>query len=216
MNNFVVIGLGRFGAAIAQDLYEMGYEVLALDKNKELVDEISDCVTNAIAVDVTDEAALKSLGVRNFSVAIIAIGGDMETSILTTVILRDLGVPYIIAKAQSDIHAKVLKKIGADKVIFPEKDMAIRVAHNIVAGNVLDYIALSPNYRIVGINVPERWIGSSLVQLNLRAKHGINVIAVNHGEDDITVSPDASYVFKEGDVAVILGKDVNVDELNKI
>jgi len=216
MNNFVVIGLGRFGAAIAQDLYEMGYEVLALDKNKELVDEISDCVTNAIAVDVTDEAALKSLGVRNFSVAIIAIGGDMETSILTTVILRDLGVPYIIAKAQSDIHAKVLKKIGADKVIFPEKDMAIRVAHNIVAGNVLDYIALSPNYSIVGINVPERWIGSSLVQLNLRAKHGINVIAVNHGEDDITVSPDASYVFKEGDVAVILGKDVNVDELNKI
>lgn len=216
MNNFVVIGLGRFGDAIARDLYEMGYEVLALDKNKELVDEIADCVTNAAAVDVTDEAALKSLGIRNFSVAIIAIGSDMETSILTTVILRELGVPYIIAKAQSDMHAKVLKKIGADKVIFPEKDMAIRVAYNIVAGNVLDYIALSPNYSIVGINVPQSWIGSSLIELNLRAKHGINVIAVNHGEEDITVSPEASYVFKEGDVAVILGKDVNAEELNKI
>ena len=137
---FVIIGLGRFGASIAKTLYALGNDVLAIDKKEDLVQEISDSVTHAIQMDATDESALRTLGIRNFEVAVVTIGDNIQSSIMATLLVKELGVKYIIAKGNSDIHAKVLYKIGADRVILPEKDMGVRVAHNLVSSNILDYI----------------------------------------------------------------------------
>ena len=144
MNNkqFVVIGLGRFGSSVAKTLYESGHDVLAIDKDEDLVQEISDSVTHAVQMDATDENALRTLGIRNFDVAVITIGSSIQASVMVTLIVKELGVKHIIAKGNSEIHAKVLYKIGADRVVLPEKDMGVRVAHNLVSSNILDYIEL--------------------------------------------------------------------------
>ena len=139
---FVIIGLGRFGSSIAKTLYSLGNDVLAIDKDEDIVQEIADSVTHAVQLDATDENALRSLGIRNFDVAVVTIGDNIQSSIMATLLVKELGVKYIIAKGHSDLHAKVLYKIGADRVVLPEKDMGIRVAHNLVSANILDYIEL--------------------------------------------------------------------------
>ena len=181
---FVIIGLGRFGASIAKTLYALGNDVLAIDKKEDLVQEISDSVTHAIQMDATDESALRTLGIRNFEVAVVTIGDNIQSSIMATLLVKELGVKYIIAKGNSDIHAKVLYKIGADRVILPEKDMGVRVAHNLVSSNILDYIELSPDYSIIEIDSPNEWCNKTMKELNLRSKYGINVIvAIGLSED---------------------------------
>ena len=142
MRQFVVIGIGRFGGAIAETLSRLGHEVLAIDTDEEVIQKISDKVTHAVAADATDESVLKSLGVRNFDVAVVAIGSDIQSSIMTTLMLKELGIRYVVAKAQNELHARVLMKIGADKIVFPERDMGERVAHNLISSNILDYIEL--------------------------------------------------------------------------
>ncbi|CDF58472.1 potassium channel family protein [Thermobrachium celere] len=201
---FVVIGLGRFGSSIAKTLYSLGHEVLAIDKDEEVVQDISEYVTHAVQADATDEATLKSLGIRNFDIAVVTIGSDVQSSVLVTLLVKELGVKYVIAKAQNELHAKVLYKIGADRVVFPERDMGVRVAHNLCSSNILDYIELSPDYSIMEVTALEEWENKTLKELNLRTRYGINIMAIKR-DNDINISPSAEDVIKKGDVLVVIG-----------
>ncbi|MBB6621852.1 potassium channel family protein [Clostridium gasigenes] len=209
---FVIIGLGRFGLSVAKTLYALGNDVLAIDMNEDLVQEISDNVTHAVQVDATDENALRSLGIRNFDVAIVTIGSNIQASVMVTLLVKELGVKYIIAKGHSDLHAKVLYKIGADRVVLPEKDMGVRVAHNLVSESILDYIELSPDYSIMEIRALDEWQGKNLNELRLRSEYGINVMAIKKGEE-INISPSAEDKVESGDIIVAIG---SAEELRKL
>jgi len=209
---FVVIGLGRFGSSIAKTLYALGNDVLAIDQSEDIVQNISDNVTHAVQADATDENSLKSLGIRNFEVAVISIGSDIQSSIMVTLLVKEMGVKYVIAKAQNELHAKVLYKIGADRVVFPERDMGVRVAHNLVSSNILDYIELSPDYSIVEIAALSQWEGKTLREINMRSRYGINIMAIKR-QGGINVSPVADDEIYQGDVLVVIG---STEELNKI
>ncbi len=214
MKQFIVIGIGRFGKAVAERLYELGHEVLAIDTNEEAIQKISDKVTHAVTADASDESVLKSLGVRNFDVGVVSISSDIQSSIMITMMLKELGVGYVVAKAKDEIHAKVLLKIGADRVVFPERDMGERVAHNLIATNILEYIELSPEHSIIEYAALKSWIGKNLRDLNLRAKFGVTVVAVrNVNEDRINISPKADNEIKEGDIFIVIG---NNDDLKKL
>jgi len=201
---YVVIGLGRFGSSVAQTLYSLGNDVLVIDKDEDLVQDISDSVTHAVQMDATDESALRTLGLRNFDVAIITIGANIQSSIMATLLVKELGIKYIVAKANNDLHAKVLTKIGADRVILPEKDMGVRVAHNISSSSILDYIELSTDYSIIEIKAPEEWKGKTIMELKLRKKYGINVMAIKN-KKAINISPMPDEVINEDDVLVAVG-----------
>jgi trk system potassium uptake protein TrkA len=212
MKQFVVIGLGRFGTAVAKTLFDMGYDVMGIDISEERTHEAMGCTTHVVQLDAIDEVALQSVGIRNFDVAIVAIGQDIQASILTTLILKEIGVKYVVAKAQNDLHAKVLIKTGADRVVFPERDMGVRVANNLTSTNILDYIELAPDYSIVEITAPKFMVNKSLKDLDLRARFGINVVAIKSGKD-ILVSPTADTIIKAGDIVVAIGSN---EKLNKI
>lgn len=201
---FVIIGLGRFGSSIAKTIYNLGHDVLAIDSDEDKIQEIVDNVTHAVQMDATDENALKTLGIRNFDVAVVTIGSNIQSSIMVTLLVKELGVKYIVAKGTSDLQAKVLYKIGADRVILPEQDMGIRVAHNLVASNILDFIELSSEYSMMEIKPLEEWHNKSLKDIKIRADYGINVVAIKM-EHNINVSPSADYVVKNNDVLVALG-----------
>lgn len=209
---FVIIGLGRFGSSIAKTLYSLGNDVLAIDKDEDIVQEIADSVTHAVQLDATDENALRSLGIRNFDVAVVTIGDNIQSSIMATLLVKELGVKYIIAKGHSDLHAKVLYKIGADRVVLPEKDMGIRVAHNLVSANILDYIELSDEYSVMEIQVLDEWAGKTLNELKLRSKYGINVMAIKRG-DEVNLSPAADDIIEENDIIVAIG---SAEDLSKL
>jgi trk system potassium uptake protein TrkA len=209
---YVVIGLGRFGTSVAKTLYDLGNDVLAIDSDESIVQEISDSVTHAVQLDATDENALRSIGIRNFDVAVVTIGSNVQSSVMVALLIKELGVKYIIAKAHNELHAKVLYKIGADRVVLPEKDMGIRVAHNLVSSNILDYIELSPDYSIAEIVSPKEWHGKNLRELNMRANYGINVMAIKR-ENDVNISPTADDIIEPGDVIVAIGGS---EELSKV
>lgn len=209
---FVVIGCGRFGSSVAKKLYELGVEVMAVDKNEETIQNISDYITYAVQADATDENTIKSLGIRNFDVAVVSIGGDIQASILVTLMLKELGVKYVVAKAQNDLHGKVLYRIGADRVVFPEREMGIRIASNLVSDNILEYIELAPDYSIMEIVALKSWTGKTLKEIDMRNQYGINVMAVKHGDEiDITISADE--VLVEGDVLVVIGHNENLKKI---
>lgn len=209
LKQYVVIGLGRFGISIAKTLYSLGNEVLAIDINEDIVQEISQEVTHAVQADSTDESVLKALGLRNFDVAVITIGADIKASIMATLLVKEFGVKFVVAKAHDEIHAKVLYRIGADRVVFPERDMGIRVAHNLCSSSILDYIELSPDYSIMEVTAINKWIGKSLKDLNIRSKFGINVMAIKRGKD-INISPQADEYIQKGDVLVVIGGTANL------
>ena len=209
---FVVRGLGRFGTSVAKTLYTLGNDVLAIDSSDDIVQSISDSVTHSVQMNATDENSLRALGIRNFDVAVITIGSDIQASTMATLLVKEMGVKYIIAKANTEIHAKVLYKIGADRVVFPERDMGVRVAHNLVSTNILDYIELSPNYSIAEIVIPKIWHGKTLNELNIRANYGINVVALKRGEE-INVSPVAEDTIESGDIIVAIGSE---EDLTKV
>ena len=210
--SYLVIGLGRFGASLAKTLFDLGHEVLVIDKDEETIDHFSKHATHAVIGDATDEDVLKSLGVRNFDIAVVALGGDLQASIMITVLLKEMGVKYILAKAQSELHAKILVKVGADRAILPESEMGIRVAHSLAKTNILDFIELSADYSIIELSVPQRWIGKILKDLDVRVKYGVNILAIR-GEKDFNISPVADDVMRINDVLVIIGEN---KDLNKI
>ncbi|HBK84473.1 MAG TPA: potassium uptake system protein [Firmicutes bacterium] len=201
---FAVIGLGRFGSSVAKTLHSMGHQVLVIDPDDERVRAMVQFSTRAVAADATDEQVLRSLGVRNFDVVIVGIGGDIQASIMITLMLKELGVKYVVAKAQNETHGKVLFRVGADRVIFPERDMGFRVAQNLISSNILEYIELSPDVGMIEIVAPSKIVGKELRQLDLRNRFNINVIALKHG-DNVNITPRADDRIHEDDVLVVVG-----------
>lgn len=210
---FVVIGCGRFGQSVAIKLAELGAEVMVVDENEEVIQSIADKVTYAVQADATDENAIKALGIRNFDVAIVTIGSDIQSSILVTLMVKELGIKHIISKAQNPSHAKVLYKIGANRVVFPEKEMGVKVAKSLLTTNVLELIDLALDYSILELRMKEEWIGKSLVDINMRRLYGVSVIALKRGEDlDINIEPDR--VLNRDDVLVVLGNNKDLERLS--
>ncbi|MER1984592.1 MAG: TrkA family potassium uptake protein [Solibacillus sp.] len=211
---FVVIGLGRFGGSIVRELVRQGADVMAIDTDQERVDEFAQIATQAIVADTTDEAVIKSLGIWNFEHVIVAIGENIQASILTTLILKELGVPQITVKAQNDYHEKVLSKIGADVVVHPERDMGIRIANKMLSHNVLDYLELSDEHSMMEIKANKVIAGKSLIDLDIRAKYGINIVGIKRGED-IMISPAATELIQMGDILLVIGADVDINRFMK-
>ena len=211
---FVVIGLGRFGGSIVNELVELGVDVMAIDISSERVDDFAQIATTAVAADTTDESALRSLGIRNFEHVVVAIGENIQASILTTLILKEIGVKRITVKAQNDYHAKVLQKIGADQVVHPERDMGKRIANNLVSNNILDYLELSDEYSIVEVRANEKLAGFTLIDLDIRAKYGVNIVAIKRGTH-ILVSPQAIEEIEMDDILIVIGSDVDIHRFEK-
>lgn len=203
---FAVIGLGRFGGSICNELSMEGMEVLAIDRDEEKVNEFKNIASHAVVADTTDEEVLKEIGIRNFEHVIVAIGENIQASILTTVILVDLDIKEITVKAQNENHEKILKKIGANRVVHPERDMGKRLAHSIISHNFIDYLELSDEYSIIEVKASEKIIGKSLDDLQIRKKFGCNVIAIRR-DDYIDVSPRANERFEKNDVLILVGGD---------
>jgi len=211
---FAVIGMGRFGSSVARTLYEMDYEVMGIDEDEEKINENIHNVTHAIVADSTDEAALKEIGIRNFDVVVVSIGADIQASILTTLQLKEMGVKKIVAKAQNERHGQVLYKVGADRVVFPERDMGIRVAHNLISANVLDFIELAEDYSVAEVVVSPNLVGKNLRQLDVRAKYGVNVIAIKSG-NEFNISPRPDDVIRTGDVLVVIGHNKDLKDFEE-
>ena len=209
---YIVIGCGRFGAALAVKMCELGNEVMVVDRNRDTIQDIADKVTHTAILEVTDENDLKGIGLGNFDVAIVAISSDLKASIIATVVAKEMGVPKVVCKAKDELEAKVLYKIGADKVVFPERDMGIRLAYNLVSQNVLDQINLDPEYSIMEIVTPKQWDDKTIIELNLRAKYDINVLAVKT-QEGIKVMPSPNCKMKEGNILIIIGNTENINRL---
>jgi trk system potassium uptake protein TrkA len=225
MRQFAVIGLGRFGSSVARTLSENGKEVIGVDSSEQIVQEMSEVISQAVCVDAKEDKALKALGIQNVDVAVVAIG-DLEASILITLTLKEMGIKEIVAKALTEDHKKVLEKIGATRIIMPERDMGQRMANALVTPNVLDHIDLSADSSIVEIMSPPDFVGKSLRELDIRAKHGINVIAIKSKtksisakgeaeEEKIEVTPKADEIIKAKDILIIIGPNDKIEKLKK-
>ena len=215
MKSYMVIGLGRFGSSLARNLCQLGAEVLAMDVRSDLVQQLSNDVTHAVVGDGQDKEVLRALGARNFDCAVIAIGDNLAASVLTVMNLQELGVPYLVCKAHDEIHSRVLKKLGVDRVVIPQMDQALRLARILRSHNVLDYIELSGDYGILEVPAPKSWADKTLRELNVRAKLGVNIIAVENG-GKTNVSPVADYVICQGDTMVVLGDNIALEKVQKL
>jgi trk system potassium uptake protein TrkA len=208
---YAVIGLGRFGGSIVREFSQMGHDVLAIDRDMEKVNEFANIATQAVQANSTDEKVLYSLGIRNFNHVIVSIGEDIQSSILTTLLLKEAGVKKVWVKAQNDYHHKVLEKLGADRIIHPERDMALRVAQLITSEKIIDFIELSHEHSIVEVEVTDKIIGRTLTELDVRARFGCNIVAIKRG-DDIHVSPIADVTLQRSDILVVIGRN---EDLNR-
>ena len=215
MKSYIVIGLGLFGQALARQLCKLGAEVLAIDVRSDLVQLVANDVTHAVVGDAQDKEVLRALGVRDMDCAIVSIGDDLAASVLITMNLMELEVPYIVCKAHDETHRRVLQKLGADRVVIPEQENAQRLGRSLHSHNVLEYIELSEDYGILEIPAPRSWVGKSLKELNIRAKLGVNIIAVESGKTT-NVSPSADYKILEGDIMVVLGDNYSLEAVQKL
>jgi len=215
MKRVVVIGLGIFGFNIVKDLYENGFEVVAIDKNKEVIQKIRDFSTKAILADGTDKEVLESIGIQEDDVVIVSFGEDLAASTLITLHLKEMKVKHIIVKAPNEDHKHVLEKVGATEVIIPEREMADKVAKSLISPNVLDYIPLSDEYTICEIVPPSSFMGKSIAELHLRSKYHIEVIAVRETlPERLTMVPRADFVIKDSDVLVVIGKEADIQKIS--
>ena len=213
---FVVIGMGRFGQSVAKCLTNLGKEVLAVDSSADLINEVAPFVTHAIQADATDEKSLNALGIKNFDVAVVTMGENMQASILITMMCKELGVNFVLAKAQNELHAKILRKTGADKVVFPERDMGMRVAHKLADSSVLDYVEIADDLRIIDIEAIDAWVGKDLSGLNFRQKYNVNVIAIKKPSKEINTSPYGADIIENGDMLIVAGNKESISKLEII
>ena len=205
MKNILLIGLGRLGRHLAQNLYEMGHQIMAIDSVEERVNNILPYVTSAIIGDTTNENFMSSLGIKNFDVCIVAIGSDFQSSLETTSLLKELGATKVVARASRDTQAKFLKKNGADEIIYPEKQLAKWVAIRFSSDHILDYIQLDDEHAIFEVDLPESWIGKTVVQVDVRRKYGINIMGIkDSGKLNLTITPDTR--FESTNTILVLGK----------
>lgn len=217
MKSYVVIGLGRLGTAVSEELSRIGNEVLVIDSDEERVSAVSDIVTHAIIGDATDESVLRSIGVSDFDCVVVAIGEDLEHSVLITLMLKDLGARQIVCKARNEAHRRVLEMVGADRVVIPERDMGRRLAQTLSNSNFIDYIELSSNYGIVEMKAPSLWVGKSLVETGVRLKYGVTILAAHSPSgDDFVISPTAEYIIKPTDVLEVVGTTEALEKVRNI
>ena len=215
MKSYVVIGLGRFGTEMALKLYDCGEDVLAIDTDENIIDKISDRVTKAAAADARDLDVLRKLGVEDFDRAVVAVGSDLAASALITMNLKTLGVPFILCKAHDDTYREILEKLGADRAIIPEREMADKLAKGLTTAGVMEYIELSSEYGIVEITPPAEWLGKTIRALELRSRYGANVIAVRRGED-LRIPPEIDTPLEDDFILVILGSYKVIEKLEKM
>lgn len=207
--SILLVGAGRFGRHMAMKLQELGHEVWAVDQSEERVNDLLPYVTNAQIGDTCSEAFIGSLGVRDFDVCVVTIGDEFQSSLETTALLKECGAKFVVARASREVHAKFLLRNGADEVVYPEKEMAIRAAVRYSSDNVFDYIRLNDEYSIYETSVPEGWIGRSIVELGVRQKHHINILAIKR-DDALEPLPRPDYMFRQGDRILILGANRDI------
>lgn len=212
---FAVIGIGRFGSNMVKELVRMGYEVLAIDSNPASVEAINGIATHTVEADSTDEKVLKSLGIRNFDVVVIAIGDNIQSNILTTILVKEMGTKMVVAKAQNELHGRVLEKVGADLVVYPERDMAFKIAHQLASTRVVDMISLSSEYSIMEIVTPVSLVGKSIARSAIRERLKVNILAIKR-EDDLIVAPDGNEPIQSGDLLVAIGKLEDLERLSNM
>ncbi|ARK31536.1 potassium channel family protein [Halalkalibacter krulwichiae] len=201
---FAVIGLGRFGSSVCKELYKQGHQVLAIDSNEEKVNEMTRYSTHSAIANATDEKALQSLGIRNFDYVVVAISGDIQSSILCTLVLKEFGVENVWVKAQNYYHQRVLEKIGADRIVHPEQDMGIRIAQHLTSEKIVDYIELSADYSIVELIATNKVAKKSLIDLDIRAKYGCTILGIKRGED-INIAPTPTDHIERDDILIVIG-----------
>ena len=211
--SFVVFGLGEFGQSVALTMAKNGYDVLAVDKRTDRVQEIADQVTRAVRANATDHEVMKSLGVDTMDGAIVGIGGSLEASILITIAAKECGVPYVLAKARESIEGRVLKRVGADEVVFPEQAMGVRIGQNLSSGNFTDIIELSSSFSMVEMKIPAAWEGKTLRELNLRAL-GLNIIARKNG-DDVTITLDPDGKMDADAIYIVVGSNKSLEKIKE-
>ena len=215
MKSYVVIGMGRFGAELATRLYARGEEVMVIDTNEQLIDKIADRVTRAVTADARDPDVLKKLGVENFDRAVVVVGSDLAASSLITMNLKSLGVPFILCKAHDDTYRAILERLGADKVIIPEREVADKLALGLTQAGVMEYIELSQEFGIVEMEPISEWVGKTIRELELRTRYGVNVIAVRGDGETIRIPPDIDTPIPAHVVMVMLGKYDMFENLKK-
>ena len=215
MRDIAVIGLGKFGLSVAINYSRRGGNVLAIDKDEAKVQDVADIVTYAVKADVTDAEVMKKLGIEKMDAVIVALTDSLEASVMATILAKEMGVKYVLVKAQNEIHANVLKKVGADKIIFPEKEMGMRIARNMAANSMADIVELGNDYSIVEAEVPEKWIGKNLIELNPRKKFGFNVIAKKQGRghENIEANIDPNERFEAGEHIIVIGRNEDLDNM---
>lgn len=209
---YAVFGLGSFGESVAIALQGLGCEVIVVDDDMERIEDIANSVSYAMKADFGDPDVVRSLGTKNLDGVVVAVADNMEASIMATLVCKEIGVPYVISKAKNDLHATVLKKIGADAIIFPEKEMGVRLAKNLMSANFADWIALSPDYSLVETVIPRGWMGKSLQDLDVRRKYGINVVGIKVGED-IEVNPNPEKALEDGMVMILVGANKDLENI---
>jgi trk system potassium uptake protein TrkA len=217
--SFAVIGLGRFGSAMATTLAGLGHDVVGIDGDEERVRGVADLLSLAIELDATDEKALRGAGIKDVDVAVVSIGRDIEANLLVVTLLQELGIEQIVAKAVTALHGRILEKLGVTRVVFPEREMAIRVAHGLVMPNVIDYIELSKEFSIVEVPAPKEFVGKTLREIGLRARFGLTTIAIKHASPtDATtatnIAPGPDDVIQDGDALSLLGSNEKLGQLD--
>lgn len=215
MKSFLVIGLGRFGKSCAKALYEMGYEVMGVDRDEVLIQEFSNYLTYGVAVETISEEFLKSIDIKRFNAVIVAIGSHMEANIMTTLLAKELKAKYILAKALDEFQSKLLYRIGADKVVCPEKDMGAKAARNVAFENFSDMLELSNDFSIIKIQAPEPWIGKNLMDLDLKARHGLSVMAIKHMNEEVVELPNEMSLIQRNDQLAIMGSNADLKRIYK-
>lgn len=211
---YAVLGLGTFGKSIALELESLGCEAIVVEKSMEKVQEIADFVTYAMCADIQDPEVMKSLGARNLDGAVVAIGESFEGSILATILAKEAGIPYVIAKAQNELHETILRKVGADVIVHPEKEMGSRIAKSLVSGNFMDWIELSSDYSLVETQIPKSWVGERLIDLKIREKYGINVVGVvENGKMDVTIDPYR--ILADNSIVILIGSNQALQKFEK-
>lgn len=212
--SFAVIGLGRFGSAMATTLAELGHDVIGIDGDEDKVRSVADVVSVAAQLDATDERALRGAGIRDVDVAVVSIGENIEASLLVVTLLQELGIRQIVAKSVTALHGRILEKLGVSRVVFPEREMAIRVAQSLVMPNVIDYIELSKEFSIVEVPAPHEFVGRTLRDIGLRARFGLTTIAIKHASGgDTNIAPGPDDVIRAGDVLSLLGSNDKLGNL---
>ena len=215
----VVVGLGRFGSSVVRSLYNLGHDVLAIDNDEGRVQRIMGQATHAVTGDATNESLLRELGILDYDAAVVAIGSDIVPSIMASVLLKTLGVPYVVSRARDELHGNTLERIGVDKVVHAESEMGGRLAHGLFNPNVQEYLEITPNFGISKMKVPKRFVDMSLKELgfsNPRDKYGLSVVAIRRRGTDITLNPDANDRLQPGDWLVVAGRDELLDQLDLV